>query len=75
MIANAASAEEDDDALESEEVLLERSIIKIAKNKKRTAKPNVNQETTFSDPLSLVFAKTLSPPPVMAPEAPSDLPP
>lgn len=74
MIANAASADEDD-VLESEDVLLERSMIKIAKNKKRTAKPNVNQETTFSDPLSLVFAKTLSPPPVMAPEAPSDLPP
>lgn len=48
---------------------------KIAMNKKRIPNPNVNQETTFSEPLSLVFAKTFNPPPVIAPEAPSDLPP
>ncbi len=71
-----AAASADEDAVESEEdVLLDKSIIKIAKNKKRIANPNVNQEITFSDPLSFVLAKTLSPPPVIAPEAPSDLPP
>lgn len=51
------------------------NIIKMAKNKKRIAKPNVIQEMTFSEPLSLVLAKTFKPPPVIAPEAPSDLPP
>lgn len=50
-------------------------MIKIAKNKKRIAKPKVNQEMTFSEPLSFVLAKTFKPPPVIAPEAPSDLPP
>ena len=35
----------------------------------------VRMETTFSTPLSFVLTKTLSPPPVIAPEAPSDLPP
>lgn len=53
----------------------EMIMIKRAKNKKRIAKPKVSQLTTFSEPRSLVFAKTLRPPPVMAPEAPSDLPP
>ena len=36
---------------------------------------SVKIEITFSMPLSLVLTKTLSPPPVIAPEAPSDLPP
>ena len=35
----------------------------------------VRIEITFSAPLSLVLTKTLRPPPVIAPEAPSDLPP
>ena len=39
------------------------------------AQIRVKIETTFSAPLSLVLTKTLSPPPVIAPEAPSDLPP
>ena len=38
-------------------------------------KPKVNIVTIFSDPLSCFLAKTLRPPPVMAPEAPLDLPP
>ena len=43
--------------------------------KKMMAKIKVRIEITFSAPLSLVFTKTLSPPPVIAPDAPSDLPP
>ena len=50
-------------------------LIKIVIRKKTIAIPKVNKEMTFSAPLSLVLTKTLSPPPVMAPEAPSDLPP
>ena len=58
-----------------EELFPPINMIKIAKNKKRIANPKVNQEMTFSDPLSFVLAKTFKPPPVIAPEAPSDLPP
>ena len=43
--------------------------------KKTIAKTRVRIETTFSAPLSLVLTKTFNPPPVIAPEAPSDLPP
>ncbi len=43
--------------------------------KKMIATIKVRIEMTFSAPLSLVLTKTLSPPPVIAPEAPSDLPP
>ena len=39
------------------------------------AQINVRIETTFSAPLSLVFTNTFNPPPVIAPEAPSVLPP
>ena len=46
-----------------------------AKKRKTTANPKVSQVTTFSDPRSFVLAKTFNPPPVIAPEAPSDLPP
>ena len=53
-----------------------KTTVRIAKNKNTIAKPSVNQEITNSLPLSLVFvAKTFMPPPVIAPEAPSDLPP
>lgn len=66
------------DSLEEDEELEEELFInmtRIAMNKKRTPNPNVIHETIFSDPLSFVFAKTFNPPPVIAPEAPSDLPP
>ena len=43
--------------------------------KKITARTSVKIEITFSAPLSLVLTKTFKPPPVIAPEAPSDLPP
>jgi len=66
---------EDADEEEEAELLLYRIIMRRARNKKRMAKPKVSQLITFSDPLSLVLAKTFRPPPVMAPEAPSDLPP
>ena len=38
-------------------------------------KMNVKIVMIFSDPLSFVLTKTFIPPPVIAPEAPSDLPP
>ena len=50
-------------------------LIMIARIKKIIAIQSVRIEITFSAPLSLVLTKTLSPPPVIAPEAPSDLPP
>ena len=50
-------------------------LIKMVIKKKTIAIPSVKYDTTFSTPLSLVLTKTLSPPPVIAPEAPSDLPP
>ena len=73
MIAIAAVAE----SVESADALPREfsNIMSNAINKKTTAKPKVIHEIIFSDPLSLVLAKTLRPPPVMAPEAPSDLPP
>ena len=43
--------------------------------KKIIATISVRMEITFSAPLSFVLTKTLRPPPVIAPEAPSDLPP
>ncbi len=43
--------------------------------KKIAVTTSVRMEMTFSIPLSFVFTKTLRPPPVIAPEAPSDLPP
>ena len=50
-------------------------LINIAKMKNTIATPKVKIEMTFSAPLSLVLTKTLRPPPVIAPEAPSDFPP
>ncbi len=72
-MAAAVDSEEDEED-ELDEVLF-INITRIAINKKRIPNPNVNQETIFSDPLSFVLAKTFNPPPVIAPEAPSDLPP
>ena len=46
-----------------------------ARNIKIMTKMNVKIVIIFSLPLSFVFTKTFIPPPVMAPEAPSDLPP
>ena len=51
------------------------SSIITAITKKMIAQISVRIETTFSAPLSLVLTKTFNPPPVIAPEAPSDLPP
>lgn len=64
-----------EEELADEEPLLPMTMMRSAKNRKRTAKPKVSQLTTFSDPRSFVLAKTFKPPPVIAPEAPSDLPP
>ena len=50
-------------------------LIMIARMKKIAATINVRIEITFSAPLSLVLTNTLRPPPVIAPEAPSDFPP
>ena len=49
--------------------------ISKAMKRKTIANPKVKYVMTFSEPRSFVFANTLRPPPVIAPEAPSDFPP
>ena len=51
------------------------TLANTARNIKIITKMNVKIVIIFSDPLSFVFTKTFIPPPVIAPEAPSDLPP
>ena len=48
---------------------------RTAKNINITTNINVKIVIIFSEPLSFVLTKTFIPPPVIAPEAPSDLPP
>jgi hypothetical protein len=52
-----------------------KQLIRIERNINTITKENVNQVMIFSEPLSLVLTKMFMPPPVIAPEAPSDLPP
>ncbi len=75
IIETAAAVDSDDEEEDELDEELFINMTRIAMNKKRIPNPKVNQETIFSDPLSFVLAKTFNPPPVIAPEAPSDLPP
>lgn len=49
--------------------------IRTARNMKIATNTNVRIVIAFSEPRSLVLTKMFIPPPVIAPEAPSDLPP
>lgn len=52
-----------------------RLLIKTAKNMNIATNTKVRIVIAFSEPRSFVLTKMFMPPPVIAPEAPSDLPP